>query len=273
MRVVQNLVGQKFGKLVVNERHFPNAKNGNSRWSCLCECGNTTVVNADALKRDLVKSCGCLNSPNLTGSIFGRLRVIERCEENNNFGQTLWRCLCDCGTSVVVSIAGLKNNTKSCGCLRKENTKIMSTVHGLRYSPEYRAWAAMKNRCSNENSLSYSRYGGRNITVCDEWKESFEAFYRDMGSKPSDKHSIDRKDNDKGYCKENCRWATPVEQANNKRKTVFYYYNGTYKTLSAWCRELGLSYKTIYNRVCIQGSSLEDAISVNKQSSKGINHV
>ena len=273
MRMLNNLVGLKFNKLIVKERCFPNANNGGSRWNCLCECGNTTIVTADALKRKKIKSCGCLNSPNLVGSVFGRLKVIERCEENNSFGQTLWRCLCECGNYTVVSITGLKNNTKSCGCLRKENTKTMSTTHGLRYSPEYRIWSAMKNRCSNENSANYVRYGEKNITVCDEWKDSFETFYRDMGPRPTPKHSIDRKDNDVGYSKDNCRWATPLEQASNKRKTVFYQYNGIYRTLPAWCREFGLNYKTVYNRIHVHNLSFEDAISINKQFSKGINHV
>ena len=88
--------------------------------------------------------------------------------------------------------------------------------HGMTNTPEYRAWQEMIQRCYNPNGNRYHRYGGRGITVCARWLESFENFYKDMGDRPSIRHSLDRKDNDLGYYKENCRWATPGQQAYNK---------------------------------------------------------
>lgn len=90
-------------------------------------------------------------------------------------------------------------------------------VHGLVYTPEYDVWQGMKARCGNPTHIGYSRYGGRGITVCDEWLHDFERFYTDMGPRPTDKHQLDRTDNDKGYSPDNCRWVSPGENALNKR--------------------------------------------------------
>lgn len=92
-----------------------------------------------------------------------------------------------------------------------------SEQHGMKKTKEYTSWCLMKRRCFNKKREDYKDYGGRGITVCDEWKNSFLAFYNDMGPRPTDKHSIDRIDNNKGYYKENCKWSTPTEQARNKR--------------------------------------------------------
>ena len=118
----------------------------------------------------------------------------------------------------------------------------------------------MRQRCHNPKNKKYHLYGGRGITVCDEWKESFEAFYRDMGPRPSPEHSIDRRDNNKGYSKENCRWATLVEQANNRRDNLYFDFDGDRKTLTEWCREFGLNYNRIRYLILKKGISFEDAI-------------
>ncbi len=198
----------------------------------------------------------------LTGNRFEKLTVILRSPENDKYGRARWECLCDpkyggCGNVVIVQAGNLKNgNTRSCGCLLKETV----TTHGLTSSLEYNSWRGIIDRCCNEKHPAYEHYGKRGITVCDEWKESFEAFYRDMGPRPSPQHSIDRRKNDKGYSKENCRWVTPIEQQNNKRTNLYFGFAGEIKTLAQWCRVLNLSYKKTHRRIYRDGWTFEAAI-------------
>lgn len=193
---------------------------------------------------------------NLIGKVSGRLIVLERHPENTKKKGSRWKCLCDpklggCGKTTIVSSWVIRHQTtRSCGCLLIERNKTYRTItHGLSYSREYQVWKDIKKRCYNENDKYYADYGGRGITMCDEWKDDFAAFYRDMGPRPSSDYSIDRKDNDKGYSKDNCHWATRIEQANNMRKNIFYTYNGKSRTLAGWCREYELNYQTSYARL------------------------
>lgn len=140
-----------------------------------------------------------------------------------------------------------------------DNSKSSNITHGLSNTAVYKIWTGIKQRCYNNNHPLYQYYGSRGITVCDEWRDSFEAFYRDMGLRPSLDHSVDRKDNNKGYYKENCYWATRVEQQNNKRNTPFYEIGEERKSLAGWCRELLLDYAVI-NRRLRTGWSFEEAI-------------
>lgn len=181
----------------------------------------------------------------ITGKTFGRLTVLEKLIKRTAHGLIKWLCICNCPahSTIEATAYDLKSgHVRSCGCLRKENTSARFKKHGLEGSPEYEIWLGIKKRCYNVNSNSYARYGGRGITVSSEWKESFETFYRDMGQRPSSKHSIDRIDNDKGYFKENCRWASHTEQANNTRANVFYEINGETRTIA----ELASKYSTPY---------------------------
>lgn len=187
---------------------------------------------------------------------FGRLTVTNRLHDRDKSGNVQWQCICSCGNTTIVSTVNLKRgNTRSCGCLRKE----MMTKHGMNLSSEYKIWSAIKQRCYNEKHESYDLYGRHGITMCDEWKESFEAFYRDMGPRPSDDHSIDRKDNDLGYSKSNCRWSTHKEQANNRRSNTLYEFNGETKTLADWCRDLNIDYETVHSRLC-RGWTFEKSV-------------
>ena len=203
------------------------------------------------------------NVIDVTGQSFGKLTVLYRHPENAGDGKAQWLCLCSCpaGNRVVVRGKDLRSgNTQSCGCHRLERTKTTNTRHGMCNTVEYRIWKAMKERCAYVKHISYSDYGGRGIAVCDEWKESFDAFYRDMGPRPSKHHSIERRETDKGYSKENCYWATRTEQNNNTRRNIFYTRKGVAKTLAAWCKELDLSYNTVYARMNQHGWSFEKAI-------------
>lgn len=194
------------------------------------------------------------------GTRFGRLTII-RADDRTMPGRAVrWIVLCDCGTerSVIGSLL-MDGRTKSCGCLSAEQTRMRSTTHGMTGSQEYRIWSTMRDRCSNPNAAGYSRYGGRGITVCPEW-QAFDQFISDMGLKPTREHSIDRIDNDGPYAPWNCRWATPAEQARNKRRPIkTLTHNGKTATIAEWARATGLSMATIYSRLDL-GWSIEKSL-------------
>lgn len=151
----------------------------------------------------------------LTGQRFGRL-VVVRFDSIGKQRQSQWLCRCDCGNEKVISCQSLKcAHAKSCGCLKDECGE--KHEKGMYKSPEYRTWIRIKTRCENENTPYYHGYGGRGISVCEKWSKSFEAFYADMGDRPSKDHSIDRKDNNGNYEPDNCKWSTRFEQQQNIR--------------------------------------------------------
>ena len=169
----------------------------------------------------------------LTGQRFGRLTAIEKVGKQG--GHIMWLCQCECGNTTIVQGTVLKNGrTKSCGCLwdeaiasfnhserRKETTRKAKSKHGMKGTRLYRIWQGMKSRCGNPNIPCYPYYGGRGITVCDEWKNSFEAF-RDwaLSHGYSDELTIDRMDVNGNYEPSNCRWASMAEQNKNKRRRI-----------------------------------------------------
>lgn len=200
-----------------------------------------------------------MKRPKLVGQRFGRLVVLER-KGTDIFEKALWECKCDCGNLTTTTTSLLKSGkTKSCGCLVFENGKYLKT-HGMSRSSEYSIWRGMLDRCYNEKSVAYHRYGGRGITVCDEWRTSFEAFYRDMGPRPSVNHSIDRQRNNEGYKPNNCHWATSLEQSNNRETTLIYEYQGEKKSLMEWCQQLNMKYSLVYHRIKVLGWEFHEAI-------------
>lgn len=172
----------------------------------------------------------------LTNQRFGKLIAMSM-HSADSYGRKKWLCLCDCGNSSIVSSDNLRRgHTLSCGCVKAKRAAEASITHGhtsIMVSPEYRAWVHMKTRCYNVNASNYYLYGGRGIKVCDRWFNSFENFFADMGMRPSAEHSLDRYPNVNGdYELSNCRWATKIEQARNKRNNRIINYNG--KMIPIW---------------------------------------
>lgn len=160
----------------------------------------------------------------LSGQRFGRLVAISLApREQWRKPGAEWLCACDCGVKKVIQAVILKSgDSNSCGCLRRqlatERAKSKpARTHGLPRDASYNTWKNMKQRCSNAKNPDYEYWGGRGIQVCERWLNSYQAFLEDMGQRPSSKHSIDRRNNDGDYEPSNCYWATPVEQANNRR--------------------------------------------------------
>jgi hypothetical protein len=198
----------------------------------------------------------------LIGQRFGRLRVVS-VNGSGLRGKTIAQCLCDCGTVKDVAAASLKSgNTKSCGCLSRDTAILVHTKHGEsargKTSAEYRVWAHMLDRCKNPKNARFHRYGGRGIFVCGRWHK-FENFIRDVGHRPSPKHSIERRDNDGNYEPTNCYWATTIQQANNKTTNHNLTFNGTTMTVTRWASKLGIKTSTLRARVK-RGWSLSTAL-------------
>jgi len=154
----------------------------------------------------------------LAGKRFGRLVVSAFAGRSGK--HSLWRCRCDCGVEKAIDATNLTSGAiRSCGCLRREALSKRSQTHGLCETPEYGAWCNLIQRCYNQKHSRYADYGGRGIRVCQRWLDSFEAFYADMGHRPTEGHSIDRyPDNDGNYEPGNCRWATASQQNSNQRR-------------------------------------------------------
>lgn len=204
---------------------------------------------------------------NLTGLTFGRLKVIKFA---NELYPAKWICKCNCGKIKKISGVSLTNGkTKSCGCFRKEKLKQIKTKHNLSNTKFYNCFLSIKKRCNNKNSISYKRYGKRGIRCL--WK-SFEEFKTDMyedylkhckkfGKKNT---TIERIDNDKNYCKENCKWATYQEQMLNYSRNRIIEFKGIKKPLSAWAKEYNLTYSIVRQRIDKLGWTIEKSLLTKK---------
>lgn len=195
----------------------------------------------------------------ISGKTYGRLKVLQRVGLSGN-RQIKWKCLCVCGTEKVVRADSLKNgHTTSCGGYNKEQVSKSQTKHGLHGTSEYAIWNTMVQRCTNNNAENYHNYGGRGICVCDEWKKSFETFFKDMGPRPSLKHSIDRINNDGNYEPGNCQWSTKHAQDRNKRTNVWIEYNGKRYVKADLCKELNLNPNKFEHQLRL-GKTVDEAV-------------
>lgn len=197
----------------------------------------------------------------LTGQIFGRLTVIGYAGQTESKDST-WFCRCKCEKLTRVHGTALKSgNTTSCGCMKIEILKERRITHGQsggQRTPEYNTWKAIRGRTQNPNNKRFSDYGGRGITVCARWQK-FENFFADMGVRPEGK-SLDRIENDGNYCPENCRWATRVEQNNNKRNSHKFAYAGKAQNINQWANEMGMPAKALGKRLNKYGWPIEKAL-------------
>lgn len=195
------------------------------------------------------------------GQRFARLVVLGSASPTKDRNPRV-KCRCDCGRETIARIDYIKTgHTKSCGCQRMiVVSRIDNTRHGLSKTREHRAWVNMNFRCTNSSCRGFENYGGRGIRVCTEWRESFEAFFRDMGPRPSAKHSLDRIDNDGNYEPGNVRWALSRQQNSNKRDVVPVTYRGETMPLMEWSRRLGIHQATLWARLFRRNWTVERAL-------------
>ena len=274
MRFV-DLTGQKFGMLTVIGRAEDRVSpNGTKRvmWRCKCDCGNECERSSPNLKVKGGTSCGCRKSrltgertlEDLTGKRFGRLTVIKRVPSKN---LTKWLCRCDCGKEIEALGNNLKRgHTTSCGCYREEKRPTLAYKHGLKHTRAYMIWEKMKGRCLCETNPSYPRYGGRGITICDEWRDNPVAFiewayangYREDAE--YGECTVDRIDVDKGYSPDNCRIVDEKVQANNRRTNRWIEHGGERKTMAQWADVLGINPMKLRYYLIDKGMTIQEII-------------
>lgn len=179
------------------------------------------------------------NFKDKTGQRIGCLVILKLayCEK----GKSYWACRCDCGKEKIVPLSGLHRREVSCHCNKSSRQRHGHALTGAK-SPEYKTWTSIIQRCHNPKSTSYPRYGGRGISVCDRWRQSFVTFLSDMGHKPSPRHTIDRFPNQPGnYEPSNCRWATYAEQNRNHSKNRNITYEGRTMCMKDWASHLNIN--------------------------------
>lgn len=178
--------------------------------------------------------------------VYGKLTLVRRTRDKSRDGHLLSLWLCECGQIATIAHSRVINGyTRSCGCAVNANPPIK---HGMRHSPEYRCWSAMKGRCLSPNHKDYPRWGGRGITVCEAWANSFEAFYADMGPRPAGT-SLDRIDNAKGYEPGNVRWGTTTQQSRNRAGVILLNTPDGVFHVSDYAAKLGITRGALHQRL------------------------
>ena len=208
-----------------------------------------------------------MKTVDISNKKFGKLLAVKRC--TNMSGKTAWECKCDCGNITFVTTSNLTcNRIRSCGCLKIKQLLERSTTHNQRHTVLYSVWRGLRQRCNNPKHASYHNYGGRGITVCEEWDKSFQAFYdwsyangysTENQKDEKLKLTIDRIDNNGNYEPSNCRWVDRKTQTRNMRTTRFITFNGQNKSVSEWCEIYGIKLHTFNTRIR-NGWSIEEAL-------------
>ncbi len=217
----------------------------------------------------------------ITGSRFGKLSVLRIADKKG--GEYRWLCACDCGKTTVSFGSSLRGGqSKSCGCVAANKAKERwrnptpdmirafseaNTKHGMSRHPAFQAWCDMRQRCNRPQHKWYPSYGGRGITICDSWQNSFEAFWSDMGSTWAKGRQLGRIDNDGPYSPDNCRWETPMQQQSNKSNNRFIDTPGGRMTISQAARAFGLSFGLLSHRLN-QGYPMERMFQPSQRSKK-----
>lgn len=305
VQVKKDLTGMKFGRWTVLERVEDHVQPNGARtamWLCRCDCGTERAVSHTGLTCNRAHSCGCLKAEvarkmcqdrkmpivpgmmakvkhDLTGQKFGKLTVIRQAPDHicsSGKRDTMWECRCDCGKITQAKTWDLTSGHKvSCGCIRdsdeyREHLSEKATIHGGsrvgRKERLYRVWCAMIERCGNPHNSHYVSYGGRGIKVCEEWRNSYDAFRTWAlangydGQAQRGQCTIDRIDVNGNYCPENCRWVSMDKQANNKRNSHMLTFQGKTQTISEWAKEIGVGATTLLSRIDKRGWSVEKAL-------------
>ncbi len=196
-----------------------------------------------------------MNKRNLIGEKFGRWTVIGKADIRN--GMTVWKCRCECGTEKEVYQKHLLSGASaSCGCLAKEKARERielyrkdNATHRMTGTRLYHIWINIKSRCYNDKNNNHSNYGGRGITICDEWQD-FDNFMKwAINNGYTDTLTIERIDVNGNYEPSNCKWTTMKEQGNNRRNNHFITYKGITRTISQWSEMVGINRSTLYARI------------------------
>lgn len=194
----------------------------------------------------------------LTGKVFGRLTVLRAAEQRSKQGYIQWVCQCNCRDKTIIVVPSYKlkyGHTRSCGCLQRDTVIQMNRDREKNPAADrdtrlYRVWRGIRARTSYESQLSYKNYGGRGISICDEWHDDFSAFRNwALANGYSDDLTIDRLDIDGDYTPDNCRWATRKEQNNNQRSNIRLSFDGETHTASQWAEIMGITKDCIYKRI------------------------
>jgi hypothetical protein len=192
----------------------------------------------------------------LTGKTFGLWIVLSRHPENNKRNKPQWICKCACGTQKTISQSSdlVTGKSTNCGCRKAQLVGNRARTHGKCKTKVYIAWCGMIDRTENPKGDFFYRYGGRGIKMCDRWRNSFQAFYEDMGDPPTSKHSIDRIDNEGNYEPSNCQWQPLQKQMTNQTRTIRVIVNGEETSLRNACKIKGLNYLAVYQQIKRHGT-------------------
>ncbi len=254
MKLDLSIIGKRFGKLTVVS--FLEMRKYASFFNCLCDCGKTTVVMRGNLMKKNTLSCGCYNKQRInetcfvdrTGQKFNRLTFVKFIEVKNK--TTYWEVKCDCGFIKTISSSGVvSGKIISCGCYRNQILRSPKT-HGGSHDTLYGLWRGIIQRCTDKNCKIYKHYGGRGISICNEWKNDYLVFKNwAIQNGYSKELSIERIENNGNYEPGNCRWATDKEQSRNRRNNVRITIDGVTKILKDWCIEYGVNSNSVSTRI------------------------
>lgn len=263
------VVGEKFGKLTILEKVKPKSKTDkHAYYRTICDCGKERIVSSTYLRKTNFAKCKeCTkfetiqNSLIKPGAKYGELTVIQYVGKKENDNHFNYLVKCECGNTELIKGTLLVTGKRKCckDCSRKRSPQYK---HGLTHTRLFNIWQGMRGRCYNKNEFAYKDYGGRGITICEEWKNDFISFYNwSMSNGYQENLSIDRINVNGNYEPSNCRWSDKITQANNTRTNRLLTYNGETHTMAEWSRLTGISQDNIYNRLRY-GWSIEETLTL-----------